>query len=109
MESNECAFKCKYEKKISELETKLAELNAETRIYIRQLGEDVEDIKKSIDNVKAQQISKAQIQVLINDIFSKLKKEEKENALPLTMKIIIELVKVLGTALAIIGGMNVVG
>jgi uncharacterized coiled-coil protein SlyX len=75
--------RCVQEQRIRDLETGMAE----TRVYIKMIKEDVTDIKQSI-----------------NDIRASPEKQEAKNSI-VWQNIIIELIKLAGLCITIIGAM----
>ena len=101
----ECNFQCRQEERILHLENGLTELKAEMRIYIRQLTDGVSDMKSVINSLRNKQLSENDVKTIVHETLDTV---EQKSGGPI-FKITMEVLKMLGTALAIIGGMQIIG
>jgi hypothetical protein len=102
-----CNFECKNEERIRKSENSITEIRAEMNVYIRQLNENVSNIKNVIENLKAKQLSEAEIKEIVRVTVQSIDESKDKDSRMYTISI--ELLKMLGTTLAIIGGIQFVG
>lgn len=104
---SKCPHECKSDKRIREAEQAITAIRAEMDVYIKQLTNNISDIKATVDSLKNKQMNKAEIREIVRETVKSLEENKlKDNSM---RPIIFEILKLLGTALAIIGGMKIVG
>lgn len=98
---------CFNDERLRNVENTLTQVKAEINVYIRQLTDSVNDIKAVVESLKNKQMKEAEIKNIVRETVEEI--NNKANADSKMMKITIEITKILGTAIAIIGGMQVIG
>lgn len=102
-----CPHDCKNDKRLRDVEQGLAAIRAEMDVYIKQLSNNISDIKATVDMLKNKQLNQAEIKEIVRETVKSLNEcTPKDNSMK---PIVFEILKLLGTALAIIGGMKIVG
>jgi hypothetical protein len=91
-----------HEGRIRNLENRVTDLSAEMRIYIKQTGENITNIRSLMEKLQTKQFSEHEIE----NIITRYREREKDKGM---QPIIMELLRVLGTAVVIIGGLQVIG
>lgn len=99
-----CQFECKSEEKIARLEKELAEFRAEINVYIKGLHDNIKDIKGTIDDLRIKQRPDAEIKEIVRETVKNI--EDTRNRTGKTQMVLTEILRVVGTALAIIGGLQ---
>jgi chromosome segregation ATPase len=91
-----------HEDRIRNLENRVTDLSAEMRIYIKQTGENITNIRSLMEKLQTRQFSEHEIE----NIITRYREREKDKGM---QPIVMELLRVLGTAVVIIGGLQVIG
>ena len=102
-----CDHECKNEERVRLVEQGLIRIETETGVYIRQLSDNFNDIKLVINSLKNKQLNEAEIKEIVRSTVQSIDESKGEESK--IYVITIEVLKMLGTALAIIGGMQIVG